>query len=1001
MLCNDCGFMIWGDEGEKYLVPWMNESRIVNKSRRKSIQPAVDSSQLSDFDESFLIRSRLLADLDYIVGDVTFATGSKQLNSKKKKSQKYASLASCLAPFGLKITRLCDDADPEATDPFVIHRIDVNPFEQIFPNALIAGDKEEKQHKQLIDERWEDWKSANVFFSHLTNPLWGQAPKAKQFETIEQVLSKPGSLTIAALPTGYGKTRIVQIATYLLRKNHLYCNDSSKSGWSKKDGDNGPTLIISPLVALMDDQREKWDVDLNERLENAGLSTIKSRFLTTGDLTRDPEKMEQLRNNEIDVLCCSPEDLMDPKRKRNHWLETFARMKVPFSMMVVDEAHIIGSWGASIRPQFQLLSLVKDRLLDRNPFLRVLLMSATISISEEKELIRLFSSGLNHKKMTGGKTTAIRIDKEGTRPDLYFEIKHHGNLKGDKEENRTVIESLSREMFNQLNEISLDINEDWNKMSNGTKFREGGNPSPILVYTPYPDDANGFLKKHATQIIADNTKQLVKTYTGKTSPISRQKRLNEFVNNEVRAMIATSAFGMGVDKPDVWLVSYFGMPYSLSDLYQGFGRAARQSEWDILGYRKSGFCKGVLFGKSRPFNPRMQLALTAERFWDMLNQNHSYVTENGYLVLDISSDVDQKFWTTLCDENIEYISQGDDEENEGEAMPEGQQYDMVQQHMKSNSVFDNDTWNKDYSKMKKIKELLSLRLWSIACLQRQGKIELLGFHPPVLFKQQGEPVLLRDCLDSNGYQGVIDQLQKQGSEGLKTPEGQNRLVVIKVNSDFMSFDDFKDGIRDGLSNLENRHNEGKKELDDFLKIARSDKQDGCFRQLFSKTIGLTSEPSCIDQIKENSTKSDNERKVIMPCSKCRMDDFFIERDLGPDIPMMSTGKIIRTIRDGKSMTSTQYGRKKQQIYDLVIKCNERIDYDQELFPDEVGGLYPIGGQPIANEYDLFSEYEKVGKVKIISKTQALIQTEYDVEWGSNSFVVVKNGEVIAHFATSL
>ena len=75
------------------------------------------------------------------------------------------------------------------------------------------------------------------------------------------------------------------------------------------------------------------------------------------------------------------------------------------------------------------------------------------------------------------------------------------------------------------------------------------------MYTPYPDDANGFLKKHATEIIADNTKQLVKTYTGKTSPISRQKRLNEFVNNEVRAMIAAGAFGMGVDKPDVWIVS--------------------------------------------------------------------------------------------------------------------------------------------------------------------------------------------------------------------------------------------------------------------------------------------------------------------------------------------------------------------------------------------------------------------------------------------------------------
>ena len=80
--------------------------------------------------------------------------------------------------------------------------------------------------------------------------------------------------------------------------------------------------------------------------------------------------------------------------------------------------------------------------------------------------------------------------------------------------------------------------------------------------------------------------------------------------------------------------------------------------------------------------------------------------------------------------------------------------------------------------------------------------------------------------------------------------------------------------------------------------------------------------------KENTAKPDAERKGGNAMFKCRMDDFFIERDLGPDITMMSTGKIIRTIRDGKSMTSTQYGRKKQQIYDLVIKCNERIDYDQ-------------------------------------------------------------------------
>ena len=53
----------------------------------------------------------------------------------------------------------------------------------------------------------------------------------------------------------------------------------------------------------------------------------------------------------------------------------------------------------------------------------------------------------------------------------------------------------------------------------------------------------------------------------------------------------------------------------------------------------------------------------------MLNQNQSYVTENGYLVLDISSNVDKKYWSTLRDENIEYISTENDEENQGETMP--------------------------------------------------------------------------------------------------------------------------------------------------------------------------------------------------------------------------------------------------------------------------------------------------------------------------------------------
>ena len=147
-----------------------------------------------------------------------------------------------------------------------------------------------------------------------------------------------------------------------------------------------------------------------------------------------------------------------------------------------------------------------------------------------------------------------------------------------------------------------------------------------------------------------------------------------------------------------------------------------------------------MFGKSRPFNPRMQLALTAERFWDMLNQNQSYVTENGYLVLDISSNVDKKYWSTLRDENINIFHKKIMRKIKGETMPEGQQYDMVQQHIKLNSVFDEESWNRDYSRIKKIKELLSLRLWSISMFTTTGKIRTSGLPSSVLFKEDGESV---------------------------------------------------------------------------------------------------------------------------------------------------------------------------------------------------------------------------------------------------------------------
>ena len=133
--CSDCNCFIWGEKGSKRLVPWINESRLVGGQWRKSISPAKDRSQQQEFNQSFMIRTRLYADLDYIVDENIFLKGV-ELNSKKKKETKYQRLSGVLEPFGLKITRLVDDEDPNATDPFVIHRIDVDPFQQVFPKPV-------------------------------------------------------------------------------------------------------------------------------------------------------------------------------------------------------------------------------------------------------------------------------------------------------------------------------------------------------------------------------------------------------------------------------------------------------------------------------------------------------------------------------------------------------------------------------------------------------------------------------------------------------------------------------------------------------------------------------------------------------------------------------------------------------------------------------------------------------------------------------------------------
>ena len=170
--------------------------------------------------------------------------------------------------------------------------------------------------------------------------------------------------------------------------------------------------------------------------------------------------MEALLEDQVDVLCCSPETLLSPVRG-SHWVEVFLRMRNPFSLMVVDEAHTIGDWGASIRPEFQLLGWVKDRLLDRDPRLRVLLMSATITKQEETELKKLFRRGLNV-------LDPIREDR--LREDLSFNVVIDGNN----------VEDVAKNWIEFLRQERGRIPPEWTEEQADSSEKRGAPPLSLI-----------------------------------------------------------------------------------------------------------------------------------------------------------------------------------------------------------------------------------------------------------------------------------------------------------------------------------------------------------------------------------------------------------------------------------------------------------------------------------------------------------------------------------------
>lgn len=281
--------------------------------------------------------------------------------------------------------------------------------------------------------------------------------------------------------------------------------------------DNGLTIIIVPTISLMLDQQRNASSIIKP--DN------KKEIMYYHSGCNVDELISVLDKNLVRMLFISPEALIKNIRIQDSILK--ANSKGYLKNLVIDEAHIIIEWGASFRVDFQCLDSFKRLLVKDNPSLRTYLLSATFS----KKVVD------NLKMFYGDDDRWIEIRLDALRKEPRFDIIKCNSY---------------TEKHDRIKELVCKL------------------PRPMIIYVNSPDDAEK-VQHELAKVGFDNTR----IFTGKTKSIDRERIINEWISDKFDLMIATCAFGVGVDKKDVRTVIHSYIPSSADQYYQECGRGGR------------------------------------------------------------------------------------------------------------------------------------------------------------------------------------------------------------------------------------------------------------------------------------------------------------------------------------------------------------------------------------------------------------------------------------------
>jgi ATP-dependent DNA helicase RecQ len=337
------------------------------------------------------------------------------------------------------------------------------------------------------------------------------------------VAADAGRDVLAVMPTGYGKSAIYQVAAALRP---------------------GPTVVVSPLIALQADQVAGLEAARNAP-EAVAVNSAQSDSANSG-------AWDAIAASRAEFLFLAPEQLA-----KDDVVERLRTLRV--SLFVVDEAHCVSSWGHDFRPDYLRLGEVIDRLGHPN----VVALTATGSPPVREEIVERLRM-----------KDPLVLTRGFDRPNLRLEVERY---ESDADKRRAVVDQVA------------------------------GLPRPGLVYVATRRDAS----RYADELAARNLRAA--PYHAGLPAAERRRTHEAFLDGTLDVVVATSAFGMGIDKPNVRFVVHAAIPESVDAYYQEIGRAGRDGDaaTATLHYRSEDLGLRTFFASGSPDSGDLAAAFDA------------------------------------------------------------------------------------------------------------------------------------------------------------------------------------------------------------------------------------------------------------------------------------------------------------------------------------------------------------------------------------------------------